>query len=46
MIKEFEQELQRYQEPGYRSRYDDEFAEDGRATTTVDEAELQLPNHT
>ena len=43
MIKEFEQELQRYQEPGYRSRYDDEFAEDGRATTTVDEAELQLP---
>ena len=43
MIKEFEQELQRYQEPGYRSRYDDEFAEDGLATTTVDEAELQLP---
>ena len=43
VIQEFEQELQRFQEPGYRSRYDDEFSEDGRATTTVDEAELQLP---
>ena len=35
MIREFEAELSRCQQPGYRSRYDDDFADAGEDVDTA-----------
>ena len=43
VLDEFENELDRSQQPGYRSRYDDEFLDAESANTKVDEAEPSLP---
>lgn len=42
VIEEFEAELARASEPGYRSRYDDDFGEDAGPDTNVDAPEVIL----
>lgn len=43
VLKEFEAELERYQEPGYRSRYDDEFSTELPASNKIDPPQSDLP---